>query len=205
MVSFCPLCGTGMAFSTLHGKATTFGVSGLLYNSDLLLYDRETESLWSQILAAAISGPLRGEVLRPLPVEHTTWQDWRKRHPDTQVLSTDTGYNRDYRRSPYAGYETSDGLYFPVSRLDPRYHPKEQVIGVDIDGHFKVYPFIELARNDGEVSDEINGRKITVRFDKTHRSARVLGTVEGKPLPAVTGFWFAWMAFHPDSRVFAAE
>ena len=98
VVSFCPLCGTGTAFSTLHGKAKTFGVSGLLYNSDLLLYDRETESLWSQIAATAISGPLRGEGLTLLPVAHTTWADWRKRYPDTTVLSTDTGYSRDYQR-----------------------------------------------------------------------------------------------------------
>jgi len=204
VVSFCPLCGTGTAFSALHGKAKTFGVSGLPYNSDLLLYDRETESLWSQIAAKAIAGPLRGEVLNLLPVIHTSWADWRKRYPDTAVLSTDTGYSRDYQRSPYAGYENSDRLFFPVGRLDRRYHPKEQVIGVEINGHYKVYPFSELAHTAGEVSDEIDGEKVLVRFDKAQRSAQVFNA-GGKPIPSLTGFWFAWMAFHPDSAVFSAK
>jgi len=204
IISFCPLCGTGTAFTAVQSKAKRFGVSGLLYNSDLLLYDRETESLWSQILARAISGPLRGETLTQLPVEHTAWLDWRKRYPGTTVLSTDTGHRRDYRRSPYAGYETSEGLYFPVSRLDPRYHPKEQVIGVEINGRFKVYPFSELARTRGEVADEIQGKKIMIYFDKAHRSARIVDSSR-ELIPSMTGFWFAWMTFHPDSEVFTAE
>lgn len=203
-VSFCPLCGTGTAFGAMDGKAKTFGVSGLLYNSDLLLYDRETESLWSQILAAAIAGPLRGERLTLLPLEHTTWLDWRKRYPETGVLSTGTGFHRDYNHTPYAGYENSEGLYFPVSRLDPRYHAKEQVIGVEIGGRFKVYPFSELARTSGEVIDEINGAKIIIRYDKAHRSAQIFDG-ENRLIPSITAFWFAWMAFHPDSEVFTAE
>lgn len=204
VVSFCPLCGTGTAFSVLHGKAKTFGVSGLLYNSDLLLYDRETKSLWSQIAAMAIAGPLRGEVLTSLPVVHTSWGDWRRRHPDTTVLSTDTGYRRDYERSPYAGYESSDRLFFPVSHQDRRYPPKEQVIGVGIKGHYKVYPFSELARTNGEVSDEIGGEKLVIRYDKAQRSAQVFDE-GGEPIPGLTGFWFAWMAFHPGSAVFTAH
>ena len=201
VISFCPLCGTGVAFISAHRKAKTFGVSGLLYNSDLLLYDRETESLWSQILARAVSGQLRGEKLRLLPLEHTTWSDWRNRYSATKVLSTDTGYRRNYNRSPYAGYETSEEIYFPVTHLDRRYHPKEQVLGVEIDGHFKAYPFSELARTSGEVFDEINGKKIVVRFDKKHRSAQLFDEEENL-IPSTTGFWFAWMAFHPDSAVF---
>ncbi|MDT8385607.1 MAG: DUF3179 domain-containing protein [Gammaproteobacteria bacterium] len=204
VISFCPLCGTGTAFRPGQGKAKTFGVSGLLYNSDLLLYDRETESLWSQILAKAVSGTLHGERLQLLPLEHTTWRDWRERYPGTLVLSTDTGHRRDYNRSPYAGYETSGGLYFPVTRIDPRYHPKEQVIGIEIGGRFKAYPFGELARTTGEVIDEINGTKVIIRFDKTHRSAQAFDA-DNKMIPGITGFWFAWMAFHPDSEVFIAE
>lgn len=203
VISFCPLCATGTAFSTARGTARTFGVSGLLYNSDLLLYDRQTESLWSQILGEAITGRLHGETMAMIAVEHTTWADWRTRHPRTLVLSTDTGTWRDYSRSPYAGYENSDGLYFPVGRLDPRYHPKEQVIGIEIDGHAKVYPFTELARAGGEVTDRVGGVNVVVRFNVDHRSARIEND-DGELLPAVTGFWFAWMAFHPNSEVFTA-
>ncbi|MFU8817641.1 MAG: DUF3179 domain-containing (seleno)protein, partial [Pseudomonadales bacterium] len=84
VVTYCPLCGTGMVFASNAGDgALIFGVSGLLYNSDVLLFDRNTESLWSQILGKAVSGPLRGEPLPQLPAFHTTWADWRERHPQT--------------------------------------------------------------------------------------------------------------------------
>ena len=103
-ITFCPLCGTGMAFQArVDGQAKLFGVSGLLYKSDVLLYDRETESLWSQISRQAVSGPMKGQRLAMVPTSHTTWADWRERHPDTQVLSLDTGYSRNYNRNPYEG------------------------------------------------------------------------------------------------------
>ena len=96
-VTYCPLCYTGMAFrADMDGRRNIFGVSGLLYNSDVVLYDRTTESLWSQLLAQAISGPKPGQQLEAVPVTNTTWTDWRARHPDSLVLSSSTGYTRDY-------------------------------------------------------------------------------------------------------------
>ena len=100
IISFCPLCGTGMAFEP-EPPVSEFGVSGLLYNSDVLLYDRETGSLWSQIMAKAINGPLKGKILKQIPLTHTSWQDWKTKHPDSRVLSKDTGYKRVYSKSPY--------------------------------------------------------------------------------------------------------
>ena len=95
-----------MAFlRRVDGRDLDFGVSGLLYNSDMLMYDRRTESLWSQIPGEAISGEYKGQKLIQLPVVHTTWEDWRNQHPDTLALSTDTGYRRDYTSNPYGGYE----------------------------------------------------------------------------------------------------
>ena len=86
VVTYCPLCGTGMAFSAqIGGSRTTFGVSGLLYNSDVLLYDRQTDSLWSQLLGKAITGPLKGTELKLIPLRHTTWRAWKSEHPDTLV------------------------------------------------------------------------------------------------------------------------
>ena len=203
-VTYCPLCGTGEAYSAqAAGRTLRFGVSGLLYNSDVLLYDRETESLWSQLLNKAVTGPLKSERLTPLPLVHTTWSEWRRGHPDTLVLSRKTGYWRDYDRDPYAGYETEEGLYFPVSRKDPRYHPKERVLGVEIEGRFKAYPFAELARTSGRVEDSIGGRGILVTFNPAHETA-VAYDHEGRQLPAVRSYWFAWYAFHPDTEVFEA-
>ncbi len=205
VVSYCPLCGTGVAFVLPDSRESGgFGVSGLLYNSDVLFYDRASQSLWSQILMQAVSGPRKGERLTPLPLEHTTWRDWRDRHPDTRVLSRDTGHRRNYDRGPYGDYAQRDDLYFPVSHLDRRYPPKERVLGIVIDGDPRVWPFSELAGAGALIHDCVGGQKVEVRFHKMNGSARLLDR-DGRPLPAVTGYWFAWMAFHPDSRVFTAH
>lgn len=104
-VTYCPLCGSGVAFVAEHGGTVlNFGVSGLLYNSDVLLYDRATQSLWSQLMGRAISGSMKGAVLTALPLAHTTWAHWRTMHPSSRVLTPDTGYVRNYDRDPYAGY-----------------------------------------------------------------------------------------------------
>jgi hypothetical protein len=204
-VTFCPLCGTGMAYlSQAGGKQLSFGVSGLLYNSDVLLFDRQTNSLWSQILSKAINGPLEGTRLETIPISHTTWTDWKKRHPDTLMLSTDTGFDRDYGRDPYAGYTENPKILFPVNGQSTRYHPKEQVIGVEVNGRFKAYPFVELGKTEGTVSDTIAGKKIRVRFDPEHRTGTVYDAT-GKEMPSVIAFWFAWFAFHADTEVFQVK
>jgi len=205
VVSFCPLCGTGMAFSAeIDGDPVSFGVSGLLYNSDVLLYDRRTESLWSQIMGKAVSGPMMGTELQHMPASHTTWRDWQERHPDTLVLSTQTGYSRNYSSTPYGGYEESGRIWFPVANRDERYHPKEQVIGLELNGEFKAYPFAELSKGGTPFTDVVAGRKVTVKFDARNRTGRVLDA-EGKEIPTVIAFWFAWVAFHPDTAVFQAS
>ena len=204
-VTYCPLCGTGIAYrARVSDETLTFGVSGLLYNSDMLLYDRKTRSLWSQIMRQAVSGPMKGTKLEAIPIDHTRWSDWRQRHPDTLVLSTETGYQRDYSRSPYLDYESSRKLWFPVPAQDDRYHPKEQVLGVEVDGSFKAYPFVELEKSAGDVHDTVSGREIIVTYDRRNRAATA-AFVDGDRLPAVTAFWFAWYAFHPDTGVYRAQ
>lgn len=202
LVSFCPLCGTGMAFNAIDNeRRRSFGVSGLLYNSDLLMYDRQTESLWSQIEGKAISGREKGKTLERLPVEHTTWESWKSRHPNTLVLSDKTGFSRDYSGTPYHGYDQVKTVYFPVANQDKRYHPKEVVVGVEIAGMVKAYPFVELAKGDGVLQDSFSGQRFTVNYDAEARSARVVSD-GGTLLPSLTAFWFAWIAFHPDTEVY---
>jgi hypothetical protein len=205
VVTFCPLCGTGMAHvARVEDRMLQFGVSGLLYNSDVLLYDRQTASLWSQLLSTAVTGPMKGRRLVSLPVSHTTWSDWRRRHPRTLVLSPDTGHARDYSRDPYAGYAQSEELMFPVRFASRRFHPKEQVIGVELNGRAKAYPFSELARAASPLVDRIGGRRLGILFDAAHRTARAVDA-EGDELPGVIAYWFAWYAFRPDTEVFTAR
>ncbi len=205
VVTYCPLCGTALVFdATMAESKLQFGVSGLLYNSDLLLYDRNTQSLWSQITGEAINGPMKGAKLKQLPAVLTSWQRWHTEHPASQILSTETGYRRDYHRSPYGDYNSSPVIYFPIEFLSKRYHPKERVLGVEIDGHFKAYPFAELAkRGDQEpLLDRLAGQNLRIEYDLASRSGRVFDDSGGE-ISVINSFWFAWYSFHPKSAVFS--
>jgi hypothetical protein len=203
VITYCPLCGTGMAFSaTVAGKARRFGVSGLLYNSDMLLYDRSSESLWSQIMGEAISGPLAGSKLNSIPVQHTTWEAWQQEGP-SRVLSLNTGYARDYSLSPYGNYDSDEAIYFPVTARSRQYHPKERVLGIELAGQTKAYPFKELAQSESPLHDTIAEQNVVIHFDAAARSARVFDA-KGRELPSVNGFWFAWFTFHTETEIFKA-
>lgn len=206
-ITFCPLCGTGIAFSRkIAGKTTSFGVSGLLYNSDVLLYDRETESLWSQILQTSVTGELSGKKLTALPIQHTTWQSWKKQYPDTLVLSRNTGYNRDYDRDPYQGYEESRRLFFDISNPAPNHlHPKERVIGIEINGQHKAYPYSELSKHGkSRFTETFAEKSLTVNWDENAQAATITNA-SGELLSTTIGFWFAWYTFFPKTSVFGAN
>lgn len=204
VVSYCPLCGTGMAFeSKVQGRRLVFGVSGLLYNSDVLFYDKATESLWSQIRRQAIVGPSKGLSLKQLPLQHTLWFKWQQQYPNTRVLTPNQGHKRNYRRDPYRGYETSRKLFFDVAhKISREYHPKEQVLGVLIDDRAKAYPFKELLKKDKkQFADTLAGRSFIVKWDKETNTASV-EDMQGKLIVSTVAFWFAWYAFHPETEIF---
>ena len=206
LITYCPLCGTGMVFdASIGGEDLTFGVSGLLYNNDLLMYDRQTESLWSQIEGRAISGPLKGRELRLKPSRMTSWKAWRDKHPDTMVLSRETGHRRNYDTSPYGDYEQSATVFFPLAERDDRYHPKTWTLGMTDGDQARAWPFKELeATGKATIQDEFNGRSLTIHYDAENRSARITNE-RGETIPSTTGFWFAWYAFHPETSVFTAD
>ena len=202
-VTFCPLCGSGIVYkSSFDGKPHTFGVSGLLYNSDVLLFDRETETLWSQILSKGISGKLVDKKLEIVPSSHTSWKAWKSKHPNTDVLSTDTGERRDYSKSPYGDYDKGRETYFPLAFRSQKYHPKERVIGISINGKHKVYPFTELAKLKGTtLKDSFSGQDFELEFDIENRDGTIKDS-RGKTLATINTFWFAWYAFHPKGEVY---
>jgi len=202
LVSYCPLCGTGIVFDReVEGRKQTFGVSGLLYRSGLLMYDRETESLWSQISAQAVTGPSLGRRLELVRSTMDRWGTWKKAHPETTVLTRNTGHRMDYDRSPYGDYAVSGRLVFPAP-LDGRYHPKMPTVGLRRPGGgVRAYPAVEVERAGGVAAEIFEGRPVRVAYDAESEVFRVDAPPE---VEVVEGYWFAWAAFHPDTTVFTA-
>ena len=130
----------------IEGQVYTFGVSGRLYKSNVLLYDHQTESLWSQLLELAVSGSLVGKNLTQLPASRTSWKTWKKRNPDTMVLSTETGYRRDYTVDPYEGYHQTGTIWFPVGEVRKDLSVKERVLGIEVKEETKAYPLAQLRK-----------------------------------------------------------
>lgn len=256
-VTYCPLCNSALVFDRrLDDRVLTFGVSGLLYRSDLVMFDRQTESLWSQIEGRSIAGHLVGQQLKRLPIQTVPWAQWRAAHPDGQVLSRDTGFARDYGRNPYVGYdEAADDPFLFAGDPDPRLAPKERIVGlgeadgdptaliaasiarervvaVTVGGHPVVLLATSGLRSALDTEDVATGRLVaaTGAFDpvlggqhltfapaeaetfvdqQTGSTWDILGRAVAGPLAGqslqlvahVDTFWFAWAAFHPDTRV----
>ena len=183
-------------------KELTFGVSGRLYESNVLLYDHQTESLWSQLKEEAVTGPLTGSHLIPIPALLTTWKQWREQHPQTLVLSTETGHYRNYGYSPYEGYARHPFPMFPVDNIDDRLPLKERVIGISLDGELKAYSLKALQKHQAPLDDTVGKRHVRVLYDAEAQSARIIDPVSEEILPSVVAYWFAWATFHPNAAVY---
>ena len=260
-VTYCPLCNSGVAFErTVDGEETTFGVSGLLYADNLVMYDRATESLWPQLTGTASVGTRTGTKLKAIPMGVVGWSQFTAEHPDALVLSRDTGHERAYGSNPYVGYDepSSDPIFPLPAGADDRMLPKERVIGLG-----EAASAVALRRSDvarlGVVAVEVDGAPVTVWHLPGQRSAlggqqiteaEEIGTVavldprlDGEVLEftaetdgtvtdvgtgsewnafgrAVAGplrgerlspvlhldtFWFAWVAFQPETVVASGE
>jgi len=204
LVTYCPLCATGVAFDPrISGKHFEFGVSGKLWQSNLLMYNRtgseETESLWSQVLGEAVLGPLTGTKLAVVPSDTVRFGDWKKKHPDTLVLSRDTGITRRYGLDPYKSYYTNDTVSFGASFDNEQLHPKTFVLGIEIDGKYKAYHYDALP--EGTTTDTFADTTITIEKDSVGSVRLFLGP-DKTALPYIGGFWFSWLAVHPETELF---
>jgi len=162
-VIYCPLTGTGIGWERfVKDGRTTFGVSGLLYNSNIIPYDRETDSHWSQLLLKSVNGELKGAKAKTFNLLETTWKTWKNMYPDTKTVTTQTGFNRDYERYPYGGYKEQDVIYFPVSNIDGRLDPKERVLGVIINEKAKAYQFNNTGTLMVKIDDEFQQEKLVI-------------------------------------------
>ena len=203
-VTYCPLCGSGIAFNADvdQGRNKEFGVSGLLYNSDVLLYDRSTSSLWSQILGQAISGPMKGKHLEIINTQRLSLGAWKQQHPQTLILTTETGHRRNYHTTPYGNYDQENRTYFPITHSDDRFHKKEWVIGVEVKDAFKAYSIKKLSNlPQRSLVDEVGGETITISWDQKAQHVMVKDS-QGNEIVGLQMFWFAWAAFHPETEVY---
>jgi len=201
LVTYCPLCATGIVFDRkVDGVEQEFGVSGRLWQSNLLMYNRagseKDESLWSQVLGEAVVGPNTGEKLTIVRSDVVRWSDWKTAHPGTSVLSQDTGAVRNYGRDPYGDYYTSESVSFGATFTDTRLHPKALVHGIEINGQYKAYHDEAVS---GTVTDTFAEHDIVIT--KTDSGA-IAFTADGEALPSIPGFWFSWLAVHPDTELY---
>ncbi len=157
-LTYCPLTGTAIGWER---GASTFGVSGLLYNSNLIPYDRISGSYWSQMLNQSIRGVRVEEAIERISVVEVRWQNFKQTYPEAKVLTRNTGFDRDYNSYPYGGYRGSPDLLFPVSRRDNRLFEKERVHGIQISNINRVYDFSHF---DGQpfVYDQFDSEEIVV-------------------------------------------
>jgi hypothetical protein len=198
LVSYDPLAGTPLAYERrVAGRTLSFGVAGLLYNANFLMYDRETRSLWSQMRGDALAGPLSGERLRRVPVSQETLATWLERHPDSRVLAPPRE-DIDYRYSPFTSYWVSNRVPSRVDAQDARFHAKELVLGVQKNGKSRAYLGSLVTAAGGQLDDQFEGRKIHVTYSSRDGVFRYEAPPDVEPTEA---YWFAWKAFHPDTEV----
>jgi hypothetical protein len=253
-VSYCPLCNSSVVFDrTAQSRVLDFGVSGLLRNSDLVMYDRQTESWWQQITGEAVVGDFTGTHLNVLASTTIAFADFRTAYPDGRVLSRETGFDRDYGRNPYASYDSTDRPFLFEGQLDERLDPVERVVTVSFGTDAVAYPFSRLV--DHPVVNDVVGRQSIVVFYRTGtlspldrssiRDSKDVGSgvvfsrslddllltfkaseggfrdtetgslwdisgvarsgpLAGRSLKGAnhgTSFWFAWVAFKPETRI----
>lgn len=211
VITYCPLCNSALAFDRrVAGTTLTFGTSGLLRNSDLVMWDRQTESLWQQVTGEGIVGELAGEQLEFLPLTLVSWKDFREAFPEGRVLSQDTGFSRSYGNNPYEFYDSSSRPFLFNGEIDDRYPAMERVVGVLIGDAAKGYPF-SVIKEERAVNDDLGGEPIVV-FWGSEDTASALSDAE-IPQGRAIGVGVAYsrnvdgqaLTFTPDGDIFRDE
>lgn len=206
LVTYCPLCLTGFIFDPLvKGERVEFGTSGKLWRSNLVMYDRKTDSLWPQVLGEAVVGEMTGTKLKLLESDQMRYGEWKKRFPQGKVLSRDTGATRFYGSSPYGNYFAPANFALELAgRKDARLVPEEFVFGIVVNGKAKAYP-TRLVKEKGEVNDSFQETAFVLRHEKDLDVVRIfIKNPDGslKRVNPFSAFWFSWAAAHPETEVY---
>ncbi len=178
VITFCPLCHTALAFlRTIDGMVHDFGTTGNLRKSDLVMYDRQTESWWQQAEGVAIVGKYTGRRLEPIPAQLVAWQTFREAYPQGMVLSRDTGFRRAYGQNPYVDYDAINNQPFLYrGQVDRRLKAMERVVTVSLGGEDVAYPYGDLSRV-SVVQDTVGGHPIAVFWAPGVNSALGAGSI----------------------------
>ena len=200
--TYCPLCGTAMVFErVVNGREMTFGVSGLLFRDNVLMYDHQTESLWNQLALQAQTGTMFKTPLKWIPSQQLRYSRWRERFPNGVVLSTETGFIRDYSRNPYTWVPGTDSTISGLTNIRDDLPTKAWIFGILINGKARTYPLEEI-EGGGTFSDTFEGVDLTLTFDPPASQLTVVREDTGETVPAVQSFWFAWQGFYPETTLF---
>jgi hypothetical protein len=205
LITYCPLCGSGIVYErkiliNTSNVETRFGTTGKLYNSNVIMYDEETNTYWQQIGGRAIIGELTGQKLQLIDSNTVTWGKFKIQNPDAMVLSQDTGFNRKYGNDPYGSYYENSHLLFPVNEIDSRIHPKDVIYGIEISGNYKAYREIDIIKNK-KIEDTFLGMEIIITVLEDGR-VQFFNQNSSQIIPKERDFWFAWYAFHPNTELY---
>ncbi len=189
-VTFCPLCNACIVFDRrVDQRVLDFGTTGKLRKSDLVMYDRQTESWWQQISGRAIVGDLAGTELERIPASIVAFESFERAHPDGRVLSRDTGHRRPYGRNPYRGYDSIDDQPFLfMDPVDPRLPPMERVLNITVDDQHRLYPF-SLFAEQPVINDEVGGVPVVVMSRRGTLSVLDDGNIrKSRTVPSATAY-----------------
>ena len=168
------------------------------------MYDHQTESLWSQLLSKGVTGVKAGIPLNVIPSTRTKWKTWRRKHPDTAIMSSDTGYDRNYSKDPYEGYHRLGTIWFPVGDIRKDLSPKERIVGVEIGKNTRAYPISVLKRRSGTLKDALGDEVLQIEINSDGEVVSIKDS-RGRPVPHIFAYWFAWQAFHPATSVYGGR
>jgi hypothetical protein len=198
-MTYCPLCGTSVAFvPIIDGERVEFGVSGVLHNSDLVMYDRKTKSLWGQITGRAIVGPKTGDRLKRVSVGLLTWKELKAEFPKSQILLPPTDKHERYKNFNYQKYTESEKIMFPVAVEDARLAAKQVVYGIEVDGQYIAFEDAYLKKRSPMV-ESFGKRTLMVTYKGGKVSA--VDKKTGDQFDVLRVYWFAWFAFHPETQL----
>lgn len=206
LVTYCPLCLTGYVFDPLvKGERVEFGTSGKLWKSNLVMYDRKTDSLWPQILGEAAVGEMTGTKLKVLPSDQVRYGNWKNLHPDGKVLSKDTGAVRFYGSNPYGDYFSTTNLALSLAKpTDTRLPNDVFVFGIVINEKAKAY-HVDAVKEKGIVEDVFQGTTIILRHDRELDVVRVFKRLpdgQEERINPFSAFWFSWVSAYPDTELY---